>query len=157
MFNYPFNICQELAYRFKVKLSISHIHKILSGATTPESNDNEEVHCFLQSYKTRSSPSDGYMSFLVHSLARSLTLRQRFSRCILPLQLTGLCSKLDLLEGLHSGRPWYQQHGSGRVCHVSGYGSHSRLPSAGAGKAQHLRYAAKTVILRASRRRPLRP
>ena len=36
-------------------------------------------------------------------------------------------------------RPWYEQHGFGQVCHVSGYGSQPRLPG-----------AAKTDIPRAS-------
>ena len=39
-------------------------------------------------------------------------------------------NKLNSADGVHFGRPWYQRHGSGQVCHISGYGSQPRLPSA---------------------------
>ena len=63
-------------------------------------------------------------------------------------------NKVDPVDGAHFDRPWCQQHGSGRVCHVSEYGSQPWLPGAGAGEAEHLRHAAKTDILRASRGLP---
>ena len=49
----------------------------------------------------------------------------------------------------HFGQPWNQQHRSGRVYYVSGYGSLPRLPGAGTGEAKHSsRHAAKTDIAR---------
>ena len=35
---------------------------------------------------------------------------------------------LVVLIEAHISRLWYQRHGSGRVCHFSGYGSQPRLP-----------------------------
>ena len=58
------------------------------------------------------------------------------------------------MDGSHFGRPWYQRHGSGRMCHVPGCGGRPRLPGAGAGEAWHSRSAAETDIPRASGNRP---
>ena len=72
--------------------SIWLIDRTLSGATNmgqsgPGSNGKEGVFYIPQTSKTGASPSDGLMSYLGHS--------QRYSRCVLQPQLTGLIWPID--------------------------------------------------------------
>ena len=85
--------------------SIWHIHRILSGATTPGhsgpgGDGNEGVLFIPQSFRvTGVSTSDCLVSYLRYSLWRFLPSLQRYSRCIQQPQQTGqyiICRHLSV-------------------------------------------------------------
>ena len=82
---------------FAFSLNVKQYYLNLSGATTPGqgrpgSDGSEEVlHIPQSSSFTGASPSDCLVLYLGHSLGGgSLTPLQRYSRCILQPQLSGL-------------------------------------------------------------------
>ena len=82
-------------YNLHTGCSIWSIDSTLSGVTTPGqsgpgSNGNEGVLHIPQISKAGVLPSDGLMSYPIHSLQAGLTLLQRSSQYILQPQLTGL-------------------------------------------------------------------